>query len=77
MVTSFIGSFKEYTSIVGLFNGSGTTQGGYNMYTVVYYIYDNLNTNTSFAAAAAVLLFVVILLFTFLQLWLSKRKVQY
>lgn len=77
MVTSFIGSFKEYTSIVGLFNGAGTTQGGYNMYTVVYYIYDNLNTNTSFAAAAAVLLFIVILLFTFLQLWLSKRKVQY
>ena len=77
MVTSFIGAFKEYSSIVALFNGPGTSTGSYNMYTIVYYIYDNLNTNTSFAAAAAVILFVIILIFTFLQLWVSKKRVYY
>lgn len=77
MVTSFIGSFKEYSSVVGLFNGAGTTNGDYNMYTIVYYIYDNLNTNTSLAAAAAVLLFLIILVFTFFQMWLSKKRVHY
>lgn len=77
MITSFIGSFKEYSSIVGLFNGPGTTNGNKNMYTVVYYIYENLNTQTSFAAAAAVFLFVVILIFTFLQMYVSKKRVHY
>lgn len=77
VVTSFIGAFKEYSSIVGLFNGPGTTTGDKNMYTIVYYIYENLNTQTSFAAAAAVFLFIVILIFTFLQLWVSKKRVHY
>lgn len=77
MVTSFIGAFKEYSSIVALFNGPGTSTGSYNMYTIVYYIYDNLTSNTSLAAAAAVVLFVIILIFTFLQLWLSKKRVHY
>lgn len=77
MVTSFIGAFKEYSSIVGLFNGPGTTTGSYEMYTIVYYIYENLNTNTSLAAAAAVLLFIIILIFTFLQMAVSKKKVYY
>lgn len=74
-VTSFIGAFKEYTAVVGLFNGPGTSgTGSYEMYTMVYYIYDNLQTKTSLAAACAVLLFLIILAFTFLQLWLNKRK---
>ena len=77
MVTSFIGAFKEYSSIVGLFNGPGTTSGTYELYTIVYYIYDNLNTHTSFAAAAAVLLFLIILVFTFLQMGISKKRVYY
>ncbi len=77
MVTSFIGAFKEYTSIVGLFNGPGTSNGDYSMYTIVYYVYDNLSTHTSFAAAAAVFLFVVILAFTGLQFMVSKKRVYY
>lgn len=77
MVTSFIGAFKEYSSIVGLFNGPGTTTGTYELYTIVYYIYDNLNTHTSFAAAAAVLLFLIILVFTFLQMGISKKRIYY
>ena len=77
VVTSFIGTFKEYSSIVGLFNNPGTTTGSYNMYTIVYYIYQNLATNTSFAAAAAVFLFAIILVFTMLQLYVSKKRVHY
>ena len=80
MVTSFIGAFKEYTAIVGLFNGPGTlgkTSTEKDMYTMVYYIYDNLTSATERAEAAAVILFVIILLFTFLQLWLSKKRVNY
>lgn len=77
IVTSFIGAFKEYTSIVGLFNGPGTTSGSYNRYTIVYYIYENLGDHTSYAAAAAVFLFVIILVCTVLQLGLSKKKVHY
>ena len=77
VITSFIGAFKEYTSIVGLFNGPGTIQGSYNMYTIVYYVYDRLSTHTSYAAAAAVFLFVVILAFTGLQFLVSKKRVHY
>lgn len=78
MVTSFIGSFKEYSTIVGLFNGPGTTTSSYNMYTVVYFIYDSFKNNTvDLAAATAVTLFVVVLAFTFLQLYISKKRVHY
>lgn len=79
VITSFIGAFKEYTSIVGLFGGPGTfgDSGDPNMYTIVYYIYENLQENTSLAAAAAVFLFVIILIFTFFQMWISKKRVHY
>lgn len=77
MITSFIGAFKQYTSIVGLFNGPGTSTGTYEMYTIVYYVYDNLTGKTSLAAAAAVILFLIILLFTFFQSYVSKKRVYY
>lgn len=80
-ITSFIGAFKEYNSIVGLFNRSYTKDGNVNdLYTVVYYIYDQLsgsNPHMDRAAAGAVILFVIILLFTFLQMYVSKKKVHY
>lgn len=79
MITSFIGSFKEYSSVVGLFNGPGTSgkNGDPNMETIVYYVYENLDTQTSLAAAAAVFLFVLILIFTAIQFAVSKKKVHY
>jgi len=77
IITSFIGAFKEYTAVVGLFNGPGTMNGEHNMYTIVYYIYENLSKQTSFAAAAAVFLFLIILVFTFVQLGVSKKRVYY
>lgn len=78
MITSFIGSFKEYTSVVGLLGKSSTDGGGTNnMYTVVYYIYDMVKGNVQYGAAAAVLLFLVILLFTAIQFKVSKTRVHY
>ena len=78
MITSFIGSFKEYTSVVGLLGKSSTDGGGTNnMYTVVYYIYDMVKGNVQYGAAAAVLLFLIILLFTAIQFKVSKKRVHY
>ena len=77
LITSLIGSFKEYSSVVGLFNGPGTSSGSKNMYTVVYYIYDNISSNTTLAAAAAVILFIIILIFTAIQKYVTDKKVHY
>ncbi len=77
-ITSFIGSFKEYTSVVGLIGREGTYPGSTNMLTVVYYIYNCIgNHQVQYGAAAAVLLFLLILAFTGIQYWVSKRKVHY
>ncbi len=80
-VTSFIGAFKEYSAVVGLFNRSYTTDGNVpDLYTVVYYIYDKLgsgNSQVQYASAAAVVLFVIIMIFTFVQMQVSKKRVHY
>ena len=78
MITSFIGAFKEYNSIVSIFGKKGESMAGQkNMYTIVFYVYDNISANTSFAAAAAVFLFVIILIFTFIQFGISSKRVHY
>ena len=77
LITSLIGSFKEYSSVVGLFNQPGTSSGSKNMYTVVYYIYDNISSNTTLASAAAVILFIIILIFTAIQKVVTDKKVHY
>jgi len=81
MITSFIGAFKEYTSVVSMFGGPGTLGANSvvpNMETIVYYVYDNVQKGyTSRAAAAGVFLFIIILLFTFLQFGVSKKRVHY
>ena len=76
-ITSLIGSFKEYSSIVGLFGQQGTLKGSYNMYTVVYYVYDNIADHPELAAAAAVILFVIIMIFTVIQNYISNKRVHY
>lgn len=78
MITSFIGAFKEYSSIVGLFKYPGTSANDYSLYTVVFYVYDQFNSgDLQYAAAAAVLLFIVILIFTAIQFAVSKKRVHY
>lgn len=77
LITSLIGSFKEYSSVVALFNNPGTSNGSYNMYTMAYYIYDNISIQPRFAAAAAVLLFLIIMFFTVIQRKVSAKRVHY
>jgi len=82
MITSFIGAFKQYTSVVGIFGGTGSfsTEGmPKSMLTVVYFIYNQMSqTNTlQYASAGAVILFIIILAFTAVQNQVSKRRVHY
>lgn len=79
MITSFIGAFKEYTSIVAIFGGPATRTNSpiKNMLTIVYYVYENISTQTAFAAAGAVFLFVIVLIFTFVQFGVSSKRVHY
>lgn len=81
-VTSFINGFKEYQSIVGLFDRTGTELLSYNLYTVVYFVYDQVNSvkggeSIRYACCGAVVLFLIILLFTLLQFYISKKRVHY
>ena len=86
MITSFIGAFKEYNSVVGLFGG-GTTGGGtfdqssimpHSMKTMVYFIYDQVSLdNVHFASAASIFLFIIIMAFTVIQNKVSKKRVHY
>ena len=80
-ITSFIGAFKEYNAVIGLLNRNYSADPNvHNLYTVVYYIYDQLqgnNPHMQYAAAGAVVLFAIILVFTFAQMWISKKKVHY
>lgn len=82
VITGFIGGFKEYSNVVGVF---GETMGPIGdkgrLNTMVGYIYDNvagqLPNNQGKAAAAALILFVIILAVTLINLYVSKKKVHY
>lgn len=79
VITGFIGGFKEYTSIVGIFGdtmGPAGDKGRLN--TMVGFIYDALeNNNEGRASAAALILFGIILIVTLINLYVSKKKVHY
>jgi multiple sugar transport system permease protein len=82
LVTSLIGAFKEYTSVVALF-GLDTDIREKGVGTIVWYLYFYLNGplagsgSAGWAAAAALFLFVIILIFTFVNLYVSKKRVHY
>ena len=79
VITGFIGGFKEYTSIVGIFGenmGPADAEGRLN--TMVGFIYDALETNSQGrASAAALILFGIILVVTMINSWVSKKRVHY
>ena len=77
--TSIIGSFKEYSSIIGVFGDSEGPIGRKGMMsTVVSYIYRCIADNDiGLAAAAAVLLFIIIMIFTFVKEATGKNRVHY
>lgn len=82
LITSFIGSFKEYNAVVGLFGKSGgafVTDGmPSTMKTMVFFIYDQVDKdNVQFASAASVILLIIIMAITLIQNRVSKRRVHY
>ena len=79
IITGFIGGFKEYTSIVGIF---GETMGPANeadrLNTMVGFIYKSLETgNQGRASAAALILFAIILVVTIFNNKVIKKHVHY
>lgn len=86
LITSVIGSFKTYSSVVAIIGREGMIasgqEGNINLKTIVFYIYDYIslagqNNSMSFAAAASIILFGIILVFTVVQLQVGKRRVHY
>ena len=79
VITGFIGGFKEYTSIVGIFGENmGPAHAPDRMNTVVGLIYDSLESNhQGEASAAALILFGIILVVTMINLWVSKKNTHY
>ena len=78
-ITGFIGGFKEYSSIVGIFGEArGPVGAEKRLNTMVGFIYDSLeNDAQGRASAAALILFLIILAVTLLNLYVSKKRVHY
>lgn len=79
VITGFIGGFKEYTSIIGIFGESmGPADDAGRLNTMVGFIYDAIESNNQGrASAAALILFVIILAVTLINLQVSKKSVHY
>ncbi len=79
VITGFIGGFKEYSSIVGIFGesmGAPGAKGSLN--TMVGFIYDCLGRDRDgVASAAALILFAIIFVVTMINLYVSKKKTHY
>ena len=77
-ITGFIGGFKEYSSIVGIFgDGMGPPGNKGALNTMVGFIYDHLGNHQGRASAAALILFAIILVITRINLAISKRTTYY
>ena len=79
VITGFIGGFKEYSSIVGVFGEKmGPPGDAGRLNTMVGYIYDALSTERlGSASAAALILFGIIFVVTMLNLYISKKNTHY
>ena len=79
IITGFIGGFKEYTSIVGIFGeGMGPADDAGRLNTMVGFIYDALKTNSKGrASAAALILFAIILAVTLFNNKVIKKHTHY
>ena len=78
-ITGFIGGFKEYSSIVGIFGESmGPVGDAGRLNTMVGYIYEALpQMNYGQASAAALILFAIIMVVTMINLQVSKKRVHF
>ena len=74
LIINSISAFKVFNELFPLFSGPGV---GKNLYTMVYYIYEQFRGRTppkyGYAAAAAIILFLVIFVFTMIQQWIQKK----
>ena len=77
IITGFIGGFKEYSSIVGIFGEDMQAVGGESLNTMVGYIYEALGNQEGRASAAALILFAIIFVVTMINLYVSKKKTHY
>ena len=79
IITGFIGGFKEYTSIVGIFGvNMGPPDDAGRLNTMVGFIYDALSTNSQGrASAAALILFAIILAVTLFNNKVIKKHTHY
>ena len=83
IITGFIGGFKEYSSVVGIFGDSMGPVGSRsdnNMNTMVGFINSNLMgsaVHEGKASAAALILFAIIFVVTMINLYVSKKRVHY
>ena len=78
IITGFIGGFKEYSSIVGIFGDTmGPAGNPYRMDTMVGFIYRAIGKQEGTASAAALILFGIIFVVTMINLAVSKKKTHY
>ncbi len=79
IITGFIGGFKEYSSIVGIFGDDmGPTGEPRRLNTMVGFIYRAIEgSHIGRASAAALILFGIILVVTLINLYVSKKKTHY
>ena len=74
LITGFIGGFKEYSSVVGVF---GEKMNNGQLVTMVGFIYGHIGENEGTASAAAIILFAIILVVTLINLKVSKKSTHY
>ena len=79
VITGFIGGFKEYTSIVGIFGDKlGPVGAAGRLNTMVALIYDSLEgMDTGMASASALILFAIIFVITMINLYISNKTTHY
>jgi multiple sugar transport system permease protein len=84
-VTSFIGAFKAYRTIIGMFGTTLRPPGTLSkdsLITIVGLVYDALahadsTGQVSIAAAASIILFSITMIFTLVQMQISKKRVHF
>ena len=78
VITGFIGGFKEYSSIVGIFGDDmGPTGDPRRLNTMVGFIYRFIAEEQGRASAAALILFAIIFVVTMINLYVSKKKTHF
>ena len=79
IITGFIGGFKEYSSIVGVFGDKmGPAHDAGSLNTMVGFVYDQIaKDRQGLASAAALILFAIILVVTLINTKVSNKSVHY